>query len=311
MLNDKTQPVYEYFLSQGFKPITAENLSLFKQYENDTRLIQLSATLTINWASASNGSYKIIMGYLCSIWFFNDGTYFCIQTDKNTTTPLKCLIDELYDLCIASGLPDLKVNFIDEPLLGAWTNIEGYKVASEYEQGLNEYVYDPNDILCLSGKENQNKRTIINKFSKMTDLNIVSLTKDTFSSCFEIERAWCATQDCPYCRSSFGCARDSLETMQSIFNTTMYQGAFALLNNKPVAYAIWEKNKNTTFLYFAKSSLDNFNIYWYYLLVNNYLFDVKNINVGCDMGIPGLRHFKTHLSKHTLLRNYLCVFCRE
>ncbi|MDR2767759.1 MAG: phosphatidylglycerol lysyltransferase domain-containing protein [Treponema sp.] len=312
MSNVKTRSSADFFCLQGFKPIESGDFNLFREYEGPARLIELTATLSVNWAFASSGCYKIVMDYLCSVWFFENGTCFCIQNKRGKYHSLKELVDFLYDLSVRAGLTGLKINFLDEVLLPDFTSVEGYDIHAAYDENLSEYVYRPANLLDLEGKNNQNKRTCINKFSKIDNLSFAELTPENFKYCFAVEERWCETQDCPACEASCGCAKKSLETMEVIFNPIIHHGMLAFMDNLPVAYGIWEKKENgIVFLYFAKSILDNFAIYFYYILVKKYLRDAEYINVGADMGIAGLRHFKGHLSEHEVWKNYFCTYQRN
>lgn len=313
MLNDKTRPIYDFFLDQGFKPITTDDYALFKKYEGETRLVELTATLTINWAFASNGSYKIIMDYLCSVWFFEGGTYFCIQAGEETKDSLKELITVLYDLCIKSGLSDLKINFIDEALLEDYRQISGYQINVEYDNDLSEYAYKPQDILELNGADNFYKRKRLKKFISNSDIKIEPLSKQNFKVCFEVEEEWCKGRDCECCKEiSVGCVKESLEIMKTIYNESIYNGVIGFFGGKPVAYAIWEIKKNgVLFVFFSKAVVPDLNVYLYYIMAKEYSENVTYINNGADTGLPGLRQFKSHLSIHELWKNYLCIFKKD
>ncbi|GMO52083.1 MAG: hypothetical protein Ta2G_09910 [Termitinemataceae bacterium] len=311
MASGKTQAAYDYFIAQGFKPITKNDIALLKQYSQDPKLMQLTAAMTVNWATQTNSICKEIMGYLCSAWFVNDSPYFAIVGNNKTKADPKSIVDALYDLCLQAGLSNLCIDCIDEQQLKLWDTIDAYTINVEHHRDLDDYVYTPQDILNLAGKENEYRRRRVNKFKNMQDINFCSLNTDNFQRCFEIEKEWCTTQDCPACRAGFGCAKESLVSMHDIFNPALYQGALAFMGEKPVAYAIWETTpQKKTFLYFVKSTVDNFNTYWYYILANSYLKDVHSINVGADGGIEGLRHFKTIVAKHHSHKYCLCTFTK-
>jgi hypothetical protein len=42
-------------------------------------------------------------------------------------------------------------------------------------------------------------------------------------------------------------------------------------------------------------------------MAKDYLPGVEFLNNGYDMGKPGLRTFKRHLSVHTMMKKYLCT----
>jgi hypothetical protein len=305
--------IYTFFAQQGFFPINKGAYPLFKEYEGNIRLFEMTAVLNVIWAFASGGIYKVISGYLCSVWFFDRGIYFCLQASNETKYPLKGIIDRLYDLSLAAGLSCLSINFIDERFIDKYKSVEGYAIQTEQDDDWNEYAYPVRNILELSGTENYYKRKRVKRYMDKPGISIIPLTKENFDLCFKVEETWCREQDCAYCASFSGCAKESLENMAALFDNRLHRGILGYIDNVPAGYVVWEEISKTAFVYFAKSFVADFTIYLYYAVARDYLPDTKAeyINNGSDMGKPGLRQFKKNLSAHELWKKYICTYTRR
>jgi hypothetical protein len=302
---------FAYFTGQNFLPVNLDSFSVFKGYDGgNIRLHETTAAVSVIWGFAFHALYKIILGYLCSIWFYqNNEVYIIVQWPQDIPRgSVENLINILYTLSCRAGLSSLKIWAVEEHCLKEYENIPGYDMVFEYSDDWSEYAYHPQDILKLSGRDNFNKRNRIKKFIDRTDISVHPMNSGNIGDCLEIEKEWCLHQNCDYCGSFAGCEKKSLELMIELFNKDIFQGIFICSNNTPAGFAIWEKNAGLAFVYFVKSNVPNFNIFLYYILVRDYLSDVVYINIGHDMGKPGLRTFKQHLSSHELWRKYLCTF---
>jgi hypothetical protein len=312
-VTDQQHKAYEYFFKQGFLPVNKESYPVFKSYDGkDSRLFETTATSSTRWGFSYQAIYKIIYGYLCSLWFNKDGSLYCIvQQPDAAGASLQDLVDTLYKLYQEAGFPALQLWAIEERFLEGYQHIQGYAIKAEYSDDWSEYAYRTKDILELSGGVNLNKRNRLKKFFKQPNISFQALTKENIPICFELEETWCRQQDCQACMSFTGCAKKSLEIMLGLFDKRIYEGILGGVDTSPVAYAIWEKlNEHIAVLYFAKANLTDFNVYLYYTLVKQYLSEVEYINIGHDMGKAGLRTFKKHLGSHERWRKYLCTFTK-
>jgi hypothetical protein len=320
----------EFFLGQGFSPIGRESYPVFKAYDTGFHQFhELTATVSSIWAFGFDAIYKIIDGFLCSVWFYRSGDlYFCIQRPALVTdsAPLRRLIGELRALAREAGLDALRIWAVDETLLAALqaAAADSGSFSAEYSGDYSEYVYRIADILEWNGGVNLNKRNSLKRCFNTADVSLRPLTKDNFARCFDIEDEWCRRQDCDSCRAFAGCAKDSLKNMGEIFDPAIYGGLLLYVAGKPEGYAIWEllgeaaeygeaasleaaqaPRRGTAYVYFAKANIPNFNVYLYYSMAKDLPGGVEFLNNGYDMGKPGLRTFKRHLSIHRMMKKYL------
>jgi hypothetical protein len=322
----------EFLSRQGFLPVGRESYPVFKPYDSGiNQFHELTATVSTIWAFSFDPLYKIIEGFLCSLWFYKTGeAYFYIQrppagiaADSGVDrAALRRVIDALRECALGAGLPTLQIWAVDDTLLADLQAAlpPGCCLSAECSDDYSEYVYRMADILEWNGGVNLNKRNSLKRCFNTPDVSLGPLTKENFAACFEVEDEWCSHQDCVTCRGFAGCARDSLKNMEEIFDVAVHGGAagpygglLLYVAGKPIGYAIWEVLGSTAavpctaYVYFAKANITNFNVYLYYTMAKDYLPGVTFLNNGYDMGKPGLRTFKKHLSVHTMMKKYLCT----
>jgi hypothetical protein len=323
-----------FFLRNGFLPAGRESYAVFKSYDTGIRQFhELTATVSTIWAFGFSAVYRIIKGFLCSVWFYSSGeVYVYLQPPPDSLSAGKAggaaktagagspgktladLIETLYGAIRGAGLPSLQIWAVDESLLAELREAlaEGvYKLDGEYSAGFSEYVYQIRDILAWDGGINLNKRNSLKRCFNTPGVSVLPLSGENFPLCFEVEDEWCRHQDCEACRAFAGCGRDALTNMAEIFDKGLYRGLLLYVNNEPVGYAIWEvlgpPGNRTAYVYFAKANITNFNVFLYWTMAKDYLAGVEYLNNGYDMGKPGLRIFKKHLSAHTMMGKYLCT----
>jgi hypothetical protein len=312
-----------FFLRNGFLPAGRESYPVFKNYDTGvSQFHELTATVSTIWAFGFSAVYRIIDGFLCSVWFYGSGdVYVYIQQppeslfEARAASPQKSLanlVDTLYAAVRDAGLPSLQIWAVNDSLLaGLQEALAGvYKLDSGYSADFSEYVYRVRDILAWDGGVNLNKRNSLKHCFNTTGVSVRPLSGENFPVCFEVEDEWCRRQDCDACRAFAGCGRDALANMEEVFNKGDYRGLLLYINNEPAGYAIWEvlgpPGSRTAYVYFAKANISNFNVFLYWTMAKDYLDGVDYLNNGYDMGKPGLRGFKKHLSVHTMMGKYLC-----
>jgi hypothetical protein len=342
----------EFLLGRGFSPVGRKSYGVFKAYDTGIHQFhELTATVSTIWAFGFDAVYKVIGGFLCSVWFYRSGAvYFYIQRPPGPAAdsgPLRRLVAELRALARGAGLDALRIWAVDETLLAALRAAAANPMpadfaadfAAECSEDYSEYVYRIADILEWNGGVNLNKRNSLKRCFNTPGISLRPLDGDNFARCFEVEDEWCRRQDCDACRAFAGCARDSLKNMEEIFDPAIYGGLLLYVAGKPEGYALWEllggagppnpdpgyggtvspgpapgtaadagdaaPVRGTAYVYFAKANIPNFNVYLYYCMAKDHLRGAEFLNNGYDMGKPGLRAFKRHLSVHRIMKKYL------
>jgi hypothetical protein len=311
--------LYNFFRQKDFLPVGRESYPVFQNYQHDSILMDLCATLITTWGGPLDSVYKNIHGHLCVVWFcheslFHGGVpmYFTVLKPRETSAaPLKAVIDTLFSLSTEAGLPFLSIESIEEQFLNGYQAIEGYDIKTSYSDDHSEYAYRIEDLLNLSGGENFYKRKRVKKCFESQNISFRPITKDTVNICLEIMQEWCQSQDCGYCGSFAGCEKKAVEILIQIFDEQFYAGLFLYQEEKPIGYCICEKtNAKVAFLNSGKSTIQDFFVYLIYIMFKEHLTGFQYMNIGEDMGNSGLRQFKKHLSAHELWKKYLCTFSR-
>ncbi|MDR2634093.1 MAG: phosphatidylglycerol lysyltransferase domain-containing protein [Treponema sp.] len=312
-INEQFIKVYDFFQQQGFVPADQASYPIFKGYEQDSRLQERSAAIIASWSIEFNGLYKIISGYLCSVYFFRDSpVYFIIHRPQGSVAySLQQIVDRLYDLVRSIGLPALRVFAVEDRFLKEYKAINGYDIQVEYKEKNSAYVYRTKDLLELSGSINYYKRKRLKNFLDNPSVSLHPLTKANVHLCLEIEKQWCKAQDCEYCESFCGCEKKALGIMVSLFDERVQKGLLCYYEGIPAGYIICEKgNTEVAFLYFGKGIIPGLFVYLIYTMFSRYITDAEYMDINDDMGNSGLRQFKSHLSAHELWRKYLCTFTK-
>jgi hypothetical protein len=309
------QETYRHLLAKNFIPAKKEEIGLYRQWINGhTLLTELSAVQLSTWGIAAYSAlYKVIHGYFCSVWFPCTGDPIEIQihpAQKKSEIPLQKLIDALSEVMSETG-NDLAIYTIEEHLLKAYTDIKGYSIQTDFTDSRGEYLYRISDLLDLSGPVNYYKRKRVKKIAAMADVSLRHITTENIQTCVELQSQWCGQQDCESCAAFCGCEKKVLENMAALFDDDGYIGVYLYVEEKPVGFTICERlDKERVFLYFAKTLVSDFNTYLYYKTAETYFADAETLSMGSDMGKPGLRFFKQHLGRYTLVRKYRCAYIK-
>jgi hypothetical protein len=261
--------------------------------------------------------YKLIGGCLCAIYFHEaKPIYFTIHRSPGalSRTALARIIEILYGLCREAGLPFLQIRFVDEKYLADFEGIQGYRLETRRHPQDDEYVYRVEDLLELSGTVNFYKRKRIRRCSALEGLSLRPLTRANAGECLIIEDAWCRGKDCVSCASFGGCEREALRNMVELFDERRQRGLLLYHGEERAGYVICERiSEKLAFLYFGKAVIEGFFVFLIYRLftephTREYLEGLEYLNINEDMGSPGLRLFKSHLSAHELWPKYICTY---
>jgi hypothetical protein len=291
---------------------------VFKAFSQYSLLQEMSAPIISSWSFAYHGLYTFIGDCLCTVYFHEaKPVYFTIHRPPGPCLSLARIIDALYGLCREAGLPFLQIRFVDERYLTGFEEIPGCRLETRRHPQDDEYAYRPEDLLRLSGAANFYKRRRIRRCSAMEGVSLRPLTRANAGECLAVEDAWCRGKDCVSCASFGGCEREALRNMVEIFDERRHTGLLLYLGEERAGYVICERiNEKLAFLYFGKAVVEGFFVFLIYSLftephTSEILKGLEYLNINEDMGSPGLRLFKSHLSVHELWPKYICTYTGE
>ncbi|MDR2748189.1 MAG: DUF2156 domain-containing protein [Treponema sp.] len=306
--------VRRFFLDRGFLPADISAYPVFSAFSRYSLLQEMSASIISSWSFAYHGLYKLIGGCLCAVYFHEaKPVYFTVHRPSGAPA-LARIIDVLYGLCREAALPFLQIRFVDEKYLADFEGIRGYRLETRRHPQDDEYVYRVKDLLELSGAANFYKRKRIRRCSALTGLSLRPLTRANAGECLAVQDAWCQGKDCVSCASFGGCEREALRNMVELFDERRHTGLLLYMGEERAGYVICERiTEKLAFLYFGKAVMEGFFVFLIYHLftephTRESLEGLEYLNLNEDMGSPGLRLFKSHLSVHELWPKYICTF---
>ncbi|GHT49194.1 hypothetical protein FACS1894102_3540 [Spirochaetia bacterium] len=314
-LSESQQMAFDYFKGQGFLPVDKSAYPIMKKYDGGDNLLgEMTATVAVIWGLEYYALYKVIGGYMCSIWFLRHDSdyYFEVNRPAKPEYPLADLINNLYMQIKAAGLDELHIYAVNEENLPDFCSVQGYDIHTEYSDDHSEFFYKTEDLINLSGGINANKRSRLKHCFALTDISIVPITKENVALALDIQDAWCEHQECEYCASFAGCERKAIEVMVSIFDEKEKAGLLLYQKDVPVGYIICEQiNDIVSYVYQGKAIINDFFVYLIYIMYKDYHKDVKYMDLNEDMGHEGIRMFKRHLSAYELWRKYLLTYKKK
>lgn len=318
----------DYLLERGFLPVGPATYPLFRDFMGPAVLSELTPAVSTFWTLSFNELYRVIDGCLVTVFFFEGmEPYFELKLPMDfcpgaagSMAPeerLRGLVETLFDLALGAALPALRLYAVEERFLGYFTGLRGFTVQAEYSEDHSEYVYKPADIVNLSGKLNHKKHTHLNKFLDSGGITLVPLNNNNRRLFLDVEREWCASQDCGLCSAFAGCELRALEIMAEIYDERYFHGLLAYAGDKLSGYLVWEeREEGRAYLHFGKGTVQNLFVYLIYLLARDELGDAapageRLLNINEDMGKEGLRRFKRHLGVYEHWRKYLCTYVKD
>ena len=311
-MNAKQKNIHNCLFNKGFLPANKESHTDIRNFNADNMLFEMTACLIVTWSSELTVLYKHLNGFLCIANFYTDGDFSFYVIRPIEEHDLQSIVDTLYEISLEAGLEVLPIWNIEERFLEDYRCLIGYDMESTYNINFSEYVYNTENFINLNGRKNKEKRYLIKKFLDKENVSMQTITKNNINLCLDIENQWCNIQNCDLCKSFAGCSKNTLKIMLDIFDNSIYQGILGFIDDIPVSYIIFEKtSKEMAYFHIAKTIVPDFSVFIYYTAAKQYLYDVKNINTGADLGKDGLRFFKKRLGEYELQTKYLCSFTRR
>jgi hypothetical protein len=312
MVNTIQKNILDCLKENHFLPAGRESHAIIKNFDSDNLLYELTPCLIVTWSGELEILYKIMDGFLCIANFYPDGDFSYYIIRPSSRHNLQHIVDTLYGLTHKAGLNSLPVWNIEERCIDDYIRLDGYRMETRFNDNFSEYVYSADSLLDLNGESHYYKRKRVKMFMNKSNVYVEDMNKENISRCLDIEKQWCGQQNCELCRSFAGCSKKSLEIMIDIFDGDSYQGLIGYVDKIPSGYLIFERpNKDLAYIHFIKSAIPNFSVYLYYIAVQRYLQNVRQINSGADLGKKGLQLFKKNMGEHILLKKIICNFIKE
>lgn len=303
------------YLSE-LKKLDIDSYQLYQHY------YQLSGSLLSN----SCFLHRICWNEGFDYYYLVKNNYLCLVADDNAINhahlvyPLGEDYDSLLfqeviffwvDIFKELNIP-FRIEFIDDAakeILEGMFLLKGIKIQMQEETNCFDYVYNKNDILCVNGKKNRFKRSLLHQLEAQ-EYDVIDIKKefDKKNQCLELNRIWLEWKRREQQKEDFD--EYALEYFWNNAGGLDYVCYALRIKGVVQAYFVASINKNVLTFHFAKSNrhyrFANFALQHIY--IKDILPEsVKYINHEDDMGDAGLQYFKQHLGSYTCLKKYSLV----
>ncbi|MGM5484243.1 MAG: DUF2156 domain-containing protein [Nanobdellota archaeon] len=277
----------KFYSVMEFKEISMEDKELFNSYlkEYPKELSKLNFTTLFCWQEQRGIVYAEHKGHL-------------IVKDKDRYyEPIGPKPAEM----IKEILDDDPEGYFEKVSEEVADELEGLKI--EERRDLFDYVYDAEEMKELKGTKFEEKRQHINKFMKNNPQTcfLDNFTKEDFKSLQE--RWYKMMPDEQLIKDE----DKSLKIALDNFSELELMGVCVRVNEELVGFAIGERTKEGTFAEHYEKADRNYKGAYQYVLwefCKHLPEDVKLLNRGQDIGIPGMRKAKESYHPVKMVKKY-------
>ena len=172
----------------------------------------------------------------------------------------------------------------------------------------SDYIYNVEEFLNMSGKQNRHKREQYNAFVKNNNYVYKPISKDNITDCLLVCDNWCNRKNCEDCE--YTCERNIIKEIVDNFCDYPVDGGIIYIDNKPKAFLLGEFLGDTFMGYHQKTTepiIKGLGCSVYIEAFKNNLTKSKYFNIGPDLGIEGLRQFKRMFKPYTLIDKFSLI----
>ena len=290
-------------LEQGFQRMKEQNMRKLKTYYSfmkESYASSIDLLSIFSWNKNLPAFYKIISDFL---WFI---VYDKINKRWINLPPIGNYEDENLGKVFFS----MESFFSEKKYPLIYTDVTEWMVPyfrEYFTQGLEildmeelkEYIYSMEEF--KKTLEEQKKRYDYRYFLNKNQVKTVTLTKALEEDCLKIlAESFCDSHPCRECE--YGCLKDTLHNVLQVCNKEEGHGFIIYKEDVPIAYNIVSREKEQLVFHFKKNKrgFRGINEYIHKESIVRYGKDCTNINYTEDMGVDGLRKYKSNLCSFTL-----------
>jgi hypothetical protein len=134
-------------------------------------------------------------------------------------------------------------------------------------------------------------------------MRCVEYEDSLYPECTAIFEKWCSAHKCENCY--YGCEKRAFERFMEIYGKDRHGVYLAYDGDTPIAFCVWEQiNPDTVCCYFHKNAEPIRGLTYWFSRDAVTRYDCKYVNLGEDMGIPGLITDKTLLRPCGKIKKY-------
>ena len=289
----------DMLLELGYQPVKPQDKKLFAPYYDKMQegwSSPMSFMAMIAWGNALSFYYKFIGEYVVFMgWDATD--------DRMTVLPF---IGHYDDKEIEKAFEALKEDFrklkfrilvtdMQDWMKPYYDHIPGAKWEKWWNEDLNDYVYAGEEFEHFKGKSGQYLRY----FMKNYNYEVKEMEPSDLPEIRDfIREVWCNHTECEYC--NYGCPLDCVENIVPVLDELNGFVILVRVDGVIVGYCIGSRHKDVSLLQFQNTRMEykGLGVFMYKECRERFLQDVKWICLGEDMGVPGIRTYKTRLAPH-------------
>ena len=158
-----------------------------------------------------------------------------------------------------------------------------------------EYMLDVAELLALEGPEYSNLRTKMRRFNRNVSWTYEEITKDNIADCIALSEKWYAEHTDS--ETAIGEKRSS-DLMFSHYFDYNYRGGLFRVDGNVIAFCVGAPFSDKIFMNIirkADTAYRDSTLSLVYEFAKASCSEFQYVNDSCDLGIPGLRTFKTLL----------------
>ena len=291
-----------------FREVQAGDWKLFEVYYqdmNDYWVSPMSFTNMMAWRSSFRIFYKRVDSYLlCMVWDHRSDDRFLMvpllgHYEQSSITKIMTEVQSFFQ---KMGVP-LIVESVSEWMLPYYQNLPDFNWQVENDRDLSDYLYQAKDF--EASMDMKKTRYYYRYFIRENQPKTIELSSEYAEECIELcERAFCGTHTCEDC--GFGCLKNTIRSVLQDFHLLNAKGILVRKGEQAIAYCIVSRLKGLGMYQFKKTErgYQGINEYLHKECYDRFLQGVDVINYMEDMGLEGLRKYKSRLAPYTLFPRY-------
>ena len=291
----------------SFRPLTKEDAGLFSRLRLSNDFADTAFPVLYAWGHRFDYYIKDYGSALAvSGTGINDEFGFYILTPMPDTS-ITYIIDDILSYCAETGAEPV-FEYVPESGLERYKNAArelGVTAVISYCDDYSDYLYRTEDFISLSGGRFRTKRGGYNYItSHYPSLRFERYRESMYGDCLYIFDKWCDGRSCDDCR--YGCERQIFERYMELYDADRCIMGLAYDGDEPLSFIACEFIRSDTVSCLFQKNAEKLRGLTYWLNRQTAMLhpEAEYLNLGEDIGLPGLRADKTLLRPCRLLRKY-------
>ena len=302
IISSVSEQLFNQLMQLGYKPLKAEDYPVFQPYYdamNEQYSSEISFLSMVTWSTSIFNFYKPMGDMLCCLEYVSKEKYWTASpfighySQQNVETAFRILRKDMQTL----HLP-LKIMDMSEWMFPFYQGISGISWKVENLRDFMEYIYEREDF--FKSMDSPDSRYRYRYFLRHFSPETVLLTSAHSEECTDyMKETWCPVRECSDCCA---CPLEGVKTLLDAWDSLQANGILVRVNRKCAGFCIVSCQDGLGIYLFkhANNHMKGINEYLLRECLTRFLPDVERINYTADVGIEGLRAYKSKLAPYTL-----------